>query len=1242
MRAVVVNRAVLSTFLVACVALIAGNAAAGIVTQRYDFARPVVKLVGDYHTVSMEDAWSFGAPGEPVLPMVGARLILPPGERVLDVRVLAGEKVVLGTGYTVEPGQPQYPLSFVGPIERVEPDYGTRAAFPGRLNDEALLGLFRGYGIANVALHPVEYSPADGSLAWYTSMDVEITTAPDASIMDAVRRDIRHDEPTVERVLDMVDNGTEAGGYTVVHRESAAGRALDPALAYKYLIITTDSWDDYLMSFATFQTQRGFKAGIFLKSWIVANYAGADDQAKIRNFITDAYNTWDSDYVLLVGDARDANGIPHRGLRAGGYGEIDNDIPADIYYGGLNGTWNTDGDSYWGEPGEEDFYPEVAVGRACVSDAAQVQNFVTKTMRYLNSPIVAESDDALMVGELLWTSPLTYGDTYKNEIRYGSSVNGYTTVGFVPGTMSVGYLYDSYGTWTKQTLIGLIENGKNIINHLGHCNVQYCMKMNTTDIPQLDNDGTNHTLNFVYSQGCYCGSFDNRDPDLAYIGDCFAEQFACDDDGAVAVIMNSRYGWGDPGGTNGSSQYFDRQFFDAFFNEHIYAIGSANDDSKTDNVWAVNYGANRWCYYQLNLFGDPAMHLWTDDPTAMVVNHPSAIIVGQPDMGVTVSAAGQGAAAGARATIWTDDYSVYDTGVTNGAGSVTLHPDAAVPGTLHVRVWAHDHLVYNADVTIAPASGPFVVLDHYAIDDDQTGDSNGNGDGIVNAGETIEIVPTLKNVGSVTATGVTAVLTSGSSYVTVTDDEDSYGDIPPLAMASSLGDYAFTVSPATPNGSILGFELGISKAWRSRAKRHQLATAAREARDSGFSITVAAPVIACAGHDADDPLYSGNGNGCLEAGETIQITASLKNTGGAAATGVVATLSSTDPYVRVNEGERGVASIAPGATEPLEDYFSVTLLPDCPGFHEIDFVLNVSADWGYTATTGLSIMSSGGDFADNVEAGAGEWTHTNVTGAFVDQWHIETYRSHSTGHSWKFGGAGSADYIDSADGGLTMRPVCLGANAELSFWDWLEAEEESSTSAWDCGLVEITTDGGATWSVIEPMGGYSHAKNYNTANPLPEGTPCWSGSHNWRLETFDLSAYGGETVQIRFRFASDGYVTFEGWYVDDIELTFAAVALVAADPAPLEFGLGQNVPNPFNPVTTISYDLPSAADVKIEIYNAAGKLVRTLVNGRQEAGRKSAVWDGRNDVGQSVASGVYMYRLEADGRVCDKRMVLLK
>ncbi len=324
----------------------------------------------------------------------------------------------------------------------------------------------------------------------------------------------------------------------------------------------------------------------------------------------------------------------------------------------------------------------------------------------------------------------------------------------------------------------------------------------------------------------------------------------------------------------------------------------------------------------------------------------------------------------------------------------------------------------------------------------------------------------------------------------------------------------------------------------------------REAWDSGFNVTVTAPVLGYGGHEVDDPMYSGNGNGCLEAGETIQVSLSLSNTGGAAATGVVATLSSTDPYVRINEGERGVASIAAGATEVLDDHFSVTLLPDCPALHEIEFAVNVSADWGCTAATGFTVMSSGGDFIDSVEAGEAEWTHANVTGGFEDEWHIDTYRSHSTGHSWKFGGAGALEYIDSADGAPHDAPGLPrgGRGAQLLGL----ARRGGGRRRARVGLLprrDHDRRRARRGACIEPVGGYSHVKNYNTANPLPEGTPCWSGTHDWRLETFDLSAYSGETVQVRFRFASDGYVTFEGWYVDDIQLTFAADGLRRRRPA---------------------------------------------------------------------------------------------
>jgi flagellar hook assembly protein FlgD len=89
--------------------------------------------------------------------------------------------------------------------------------------------------------------------------------------------------------------------------------------------------------------------------------------------------------------------------------------------------------------------------------------------------------------------------------------------------------------------------------------------------------------------------------------------------------------------------------------------------------------------------------------------------------------------------------------------------------------------------------------------------------------------------------------------------------------------------------------------------------------------------------------------------------------------------------------------------------------------------------------------------------------------------------------------------------------------------------------------------------------------------------------------------------------------------------------------------LDQNFPNPFNPLTTISYELARAVPVKLCVYDVAGRLVRGLRDGGvEQAGRHCVEWDGRDDRGLRVASGVYIYRLEAGDLVTTRRMVLLK
>ena len=97
-----------------------------------------------------------------------------------------------------------------------------------------------------------------------------------------------------------------------------------------------------------------------------------------------------------------------------------------------------------------------------------------------------------------------------------------------------------------------------------------------------------------------------------------------------------------------------------------------------------------------------------------------------------------------------------------------------------------------------------------------------------------------------------------------------------------------------------------------------------------------------------------------------------------------------------------------------------------------------------------------------------------------------------------------------------------------------------------------------------------------------------------------------------------------------------------SDLAPESFALYANYPNPFNPTTTISYDLPEQAQVTLSVYDLLGKKIKTLVNQSQDAGDKTAVWDGTDELGRTVSAGVYLYQIQAGEFTQTRKMLLLK
>jgi flagellar hook assembly protein FlgD len=94
--------------------------------------------------------------------------------------------------------------------------------------------------------------------------------------------------------------------------------------------------------------------------------------------------------------------------------------------------------------------------------------------------------------------------------------------------------------------------------------------------------------------------------------------------------------------------------------------------------------------------------------------------------------------------------------------------------------------------------------------------------------------------------------------------------------------------------------------------------------------------------------------------------------------------------------------------------------------------------------------------------------------------------------------------------------------------------------------------------------------------------------------------------------------------------------------APIKYSLSQNHPNPFNPITSLRYDLPNDGLVNITIYNMMGRIVKTLVNGSQTAGHKSIQWNATDDRNEPVSAGLYLYTIQAGEFRQTRKMVLLK
>lgn len=410
------------------------------------------------------------------------------------------------------------------------------------------------------------------------------------------------------------------GAFSIVATSSTAwGAACD------YLLITSTNLQSAFQPLATHRTSfKGLTSQVLTTTYIYANYTGIDNQTKIRNCIKDYVATKGTTYVCLGGDN---TAVPVRKCKviAGSYSAS---VATDLYYAGLSGTWDEDGDKIYGEAdtaaGDEgDLLVDVWVGRIPVQTAAQATAYINKLKAYETNPPVAISRKFITGGHKLWN---TYTGTSRPTDLLNDGHRQFTDVnhpnvsdseiwlrrqyrdviqstGYVPSKMSCGF--DTITSWDVTKSGDYLNSGTNIAKRLSE---GYNMAIwvahgkvgsfaaESSDSFGVDNaNGMTGLTPIFYTGSCHTGRFDNE-PSLS------EAMLRNPNGGSLAYFGCAHYNWG------GTFLSFQTKFLQVVFKDKVKNLAKAFYDHKAAFISSAGYNNTvRWDTFCINYQGDPAI-----------------------------------------------------------------------------------------------------------------------------------------------------------------------------------------------------------------------------------------------------------------------------------------------------------------------------------------------------------------------------------------------------------------------------------------------------------------------------------------------------------------------------------------------------------------------------------------------------------------------------------------------------------
>jgi C1A family cysteine protease len=521
-------------------------------------------------------------------------------------------------------------------------------------------------------------------------------------------------------------------------------------------------------------------------------------------------------------------------------------------------------------------------------------------------------------------------------------------------------------------------------------------------------------------------------------------------------------------------------------------------------------------------------------------------------------------------------------------------------------------------------------------------DSSGDGDGWYDPGEEIDLTVTLHNqILAPARTGVMATLSESSPLVTITQPTSSFGSMDTDESVAGSPAYEIVVDEFALPGQTVEFVLSIT------------ADGGYSTSDT-FEVTLGPCSVLLVDDDGGtstetyfESALKGSGYAYEKWVEDIQGSASISllrrypvviwNNGWYGMLesdnrNVLSMFLDTAGRLLISGEDIGWAADYHGYYGFYQNYLHADYILDDSGFRTVD---GVSGD---PIGDGLSLTLNGEDSAMNQEYPSEINPRGSAVGIFEYSPGAEGALRYSGGHKLVYYAFGVEGVTGSAN-----RDTIIRRSLEWLVDDWPDTEPPQVQLTYPDGGEELDCgeECEITWSASDNTGvtAIDILRSYDGGATFPETVATGEDNDGSFMWTVPDSGNSASKVRV---IARDGAGL--AWY-DDSDSTFMTTQGTGTSRIDVSraFGLYQNVPNPFNPITTIEYQLPEPEEVTLRIYDVSGRVVRELMNSQQvAAGGHSVSWDGLDERGNPAASGVYFYVLTAGERSDSRRMILLK